>query len=142
MKYLEVRQSVAGLLIGDNSKAGTILESDSTFLSMALRDISMRCIPLVLLSSWDESKTDVFRRIYSTLDEMDEVYHHFYIRKPNIDISDDADVDIDEELMQAVIFFMCSYLSNKKNTNYMKMAEDAINYYNSNSVDTSQYETE
>lgn len=142
MKYSQVRSSVAGLLIGDNSKAGTILETDETFLSMALRDISMRCIPLVLLARWDDTKTDVFRRIYSTLDEIDDVYNHFYLRKATVDIAEDADVDVDEELTQAVIYFMCSYLSNKKNQDYSKMAEDVINYYNSNSVDFSQYETE
>lgn len=140
MLYGEVRKSVSGLLRGDNSKAEELLTTDETYLSMALREVSIRCKPLKLLEKYDEAKTDVFRRLYSTFDEIEDVYNHWYIRTPEIDINDSAEVDIDEELIQAVIFYMCSYLTNKKNINFSKRAEVIISIYQSNSVDFSQYE--
>jgi len=139
MKYGEVKKSVAGLLRGDNSKAEDLL-TDKTYLSMAIRDVCMRCIPLTLLERWDESKTDVFRRVHSELDIKDEVYNHYYIRKAIIGVADDDIVEIEEELIQAVIFFMCSYLSNKRNRDYVHLAEDVISLFNSNAVDLKQYE--
>lgn len=140
MTYGEVKKSVIGLLRGDNSKAGDYLADDDTYLSMALRDVVLRCIPTSLVSEYDDTKTDVFRRIYSTYNDLDEIYNHWYIRKPLISIEDDAIIDIDEELTQAIIYYMCSYLTNKKNIDYAKNAQDIISYYNSNSVDLSQYE--
>jgi len=140
MTYGEVKKSVIGLLRGDNSKAGDYLDTDDTYLSMALRDVMLRCIPSHLISEYDDAKTDVFRRIYSTYNNVDEVYNHWYIREPIISIADDAVIDIDKELTQAVIYYMCSYLTNKKNINYAQNAQDIISYYNSNSVDLSQYE--
>jgi hypothetical protein len=140
MTYGEIKKSVTGLLRGDNSKAEEFLTNDDTYLSMALRDVMLRCIPSHLVAQYDDTKTDIFRRIYSTFDEIDEVYKHWYIRHPVVSIEDDAVIDIDEELIQAIIYYMCSYLTNKKNINYAKNAQDIISYYNSNSVDFSQYE--
>lgn len=138
MHYLEIKQSVAGLLRGDNSKAEELL-ADGVYISMALRDISMRCVPLKLLGNYDKTVTDLFRRVHSELNGEEETYLSSYLRKAIIDTADDAEVDIDEELTQAVIFFICSYLSNKKNESYVQLAEDVISFYNSNSVDLSQY---
>lgn len=140
MNYGELSKSVSSLLRGDNSKASDSLTGDATYLSMAIRDVCVRCVPLTLLERWDESKTDVFRRVHSELNYEDEVYDDFYIRKSVVDTADDYIVEIDEELIQAVILFMCSYLSNKKNKDYVKLAENIISFYNSNSVDLSQYE--
>lgn len=140
MKYGEVIKSVAGLLRGDNSKAEEVLTTDDVYLSMAIRDISMRCAPRVLTGLWDDTKTDVFRRVHSELNEEEYVYNSYYIRKPLISLDKDSEIDMDEELSQAVIFFMCSYLSNKKNEDYVKRAEVTISFYDSNSVDLSQYE--
>jgi hypothetical protein len=140
MQYLELRKSVAGLLRGDNSKAEELLIADDTYLKMAIRDVCMRTIPKRLISKWDETQTNVFRRIYSTLEEDLELrYSHHYIRLPIVSIADDAEVDMDEELTQALIFFMCSYISNKKDTNYVKSAETIINLYDSTAVDIEQY---
>jgi hypothetical protein len=139
MTYLEVKNAVIALLRGDNSKASEHL-SDESYLSMALRDISMRCVPMVLLKEYTGSETDVFRRVRSELDEYENSYLSFYLRKPTISTIDTDEVDIDEELTQAVIYFICSYLSNKKNIDFAKMAEDTISFYNSNAVDLSQYE--
>ena len=140
MTYGEIKKSVIGLLRGDNSKAGDYLATDDTYLSMALRDVILRCIPSHLVTPYDDTKTDIFRRIYSTYNDVDEVYNHWYIRQPIVSITDNAVVDIDEELTQAIIYYMCSYLSNKKNIDYAKNAQDIISYYSSNSVDLSQYE--
>jgi len=142
MTYSQVRKSVVGLLRGDNSKSEDLLTNDDTYLAMALRDVMLRCIPSKLVAPYDDTKTDIFRRIYSTYNEIDEVYNHWYIRNPIISIEDDAVIDIDEELNQAIIYYMCSYLTNKKNIDYAKNAQDVISYYNSNSVDLSQYEQE
>ncbi len=140
MTYSEVKKSVVGLLRGDNSKAEEFLTSDDTYLKMALRDVMLRCIPSHLVSSYDDTKTDVFRRIYSTYNDIDEVYNHWYIREPIVSIDDNAKIDIDEELTQAVIYYMCSYLTNKKNVDYAKQAQSIVSIYQSNSVDFSQYE--
>jgi len=140
MTYGEVKKSVTGLLRGDNSKAEEFLTADDTYLKMALRDVMLRCIPSHLVSSYDDTKTDVFRRIYSTYNEIDEVYNHWYIREPIVSIDDNAKIDIDEELTQAVIYYMCSYLTNKKNVDYAKQAQSIVSIYQSNSVDFSQYE--
>ena len=140
MTYGVVKKSVAGLLRGDNSKAPDLLADDDTYLSMALRDVMLRCIPSKLVEAYDDTKTDVFRRKHSTIDELDESYKHWYVRLPIVSITDDAVIDIDEELTQAVIYYMCSYLTNKKNINYAQNAQDVISYYNSNSVDLSDYE--
>jgi len=140
MTYGEVKKSVVGLLRGDNSKAADFLADDDTYLSMALRDVMLRCKPLHLISEYDETKTDVFRRIYSTYDQIDEVYNHWYIRSPIVSIEDDAVIDIDEELVQAIIYYMCSYLTNKKNIDYAGNAQAIVSMYQSNSVDFTQYE--
>jgi len=140
MTYSQVRKSVVGLLRGDNSKAEDLLTSDDTYLAMALRDVMLRCKPLHLIEEYDDTKTDIFRRIYSTYNYIDEVYNHFYIRNSVVSIEDDAVIDIDEELTQAIIYYMCSYLTNKKSIDYAKNAQDVISYYSSNSVDLSQYE--
>jgi len=140
MKYGEVKKAVIGLLRGDNSKAPDFLSNDDTYLSMALRDVMLRCKPLHLVAEYVDTKTDVFRRLYSTYNELDEVYNHWYIRQPIIRIEDDAEVDIDEELTQAVIYYMCSYLTNKKNIDYAKNAQELVSIYQSNSVDFREYE--
>jgi len=139
MLYGKFKKSVAGVLRGDNSKAEEML-TDDTYLSMAIRDVSMRCVPLALLGLWNETKTDVFRRVHSEYNSESEVYDSFYIRDAVVSVDDTLTVDIEEELMQAVIFFACSYLSNKKQEDYVKRAEDVISFFNSNSVDLTQYE--
>jgi hypothetical protein len=139
MLYGDLRKSVSGLLRGDNSKADEML-NDATYISMAIRDVSIRCVPLALLERWDETKTDVFRRVHSVFNQEDDAYDDFYIRLPIISIEEDGVVEIEEELIQAIIFFMCSYLSNKKQEDYVKRAEDVISMFNSNSVDLTQYE--
>lgn len=141
MTYFEVKKSVTGLLRGDNSKAEEYLNTDETYLRMAFMDICIRCVPSVLVADWDETKTDVFRRVYSreTWDET-IVYAHRYIRQPLMSIENDSIVDIDAELLQALIFFMCSYLTNKKDKNYVDMAEKVIKMYESNYVDIGQYD--
>jgi hypothetical protein len=140
MQYLELKKSVSAILRGDNSKTEELLTTDNSYLKMAIRDVCMRTIPKRLISKWDETKTDVFRRIYSTLEEDVELrYSHHYIRLPIVSIADDAEIDMDEELTQALIFFMCSYISNKKDTNYVKSAETIINLYDSTAVDIEQY---
>lgn len=140
MTYGELSKSISSLLVGDNSKAGTLISDNPTYLSMAIRDVCMRCVPLTLLEQWDESKTDMFRRVHSEYNSEDEVYDNFYIRKAVVEIEEESIVEIEEELIQAVIFFMCSYLSNKKQEDYVSRAEVVISLFNSNSVDLSQYE--
>ncbi len=140
MTYSEVKKSVTALLRGDNSKAEELLTKDDSYLLMAIRDVSMRCIPLKLKETFTVTKTDVFRRLASILDEELDVYSEYYIKVPVVEITDESIVEMDEELMQAIILFMCSYLSNKKNQDYVKSAEETISFYDSYSVDFTQYE--
>ena len=140
MKYLELRNSVAGLLRGDNSKANETLIQDDTFLKMAIRDISLRCVPSRLVTVWDDTKTDVFRRLASDRDTIYDDFAHSYIRMPVIDITDDGEVDMNNELIQPLILYMCHYLSNKKEANYSKQADEAISFYESTSVDVNRYD--
>lgn len=140
MTYFEVKKSVTALLRGDNSKAEELLAKDDSYLLMAIRDVSMRCIPLKLKETFTVTKTDVFRRLASILDEELDVYSEYYIKVPVVEITDESIVEMDEELMQAIILFMCSYLSNKKNKDYIKSAEETISFYDSYSVDFTQYE--
>lgn len=139
MKLSEVNESVAELLRGDNSKASELLEK-RVYLNMAIRDVCSRCEPSALIDIWDETKSDVFRRLHSIENDALE-YTHFYIMVPNVTtLGDDDHIPMDEQLAMAVIYFMCSYLSNKKSIDYAKLADHVINLYKTNSVDITQYE--
>lgn len=140
MKYLEIRKAVTALLRGDNSKADEYLKTDDSYLKMAMRDIMVRCVPNALCEDWDETKTDVFRRIASKEDPYILSYKHRYIREPVCLIEDDSVIDIDMELTQALVFFMCEYLNNKKNINYVKKAEIVINLYESTVIDQEKFD--
>jgi len=83
----------------------------------------MRCEPHALIAIYDDTKTDVFRRLLGEYEEP------LYIKKPVIE---NGAIAIDEDLQMAIVFFVCSYYSFKNKDYYEKKAEYVVGMYKSN----------
>ena len=142
MTYKEAKALMSGLLLGDNANATTALDANaSLFLAQAVNDVSRRCVPTPLEAVWDETVTDVFRRLPSVL--VDDVFEHRYIKTTDFSTVTDATVlPVDEDLTMAVVYFLCSYFSkrNKKDKRFDIEADKVITLFNVNKVDPTDYE--
>ena len=131
MTWGEAKAFVSEYLRGDNSNAAP----DIIHLKMAVMDIEIRCVPRNLVGTYTGSETDVFR-VLPPFDDADGNIVHEYLKMPDIqDTYADTDLlPIDYGLELAVIFFICSYLTNKYTDRYEAKAERMIAQYTSNEV--------
>lgn len=111
---------VALHLKGDNTNAVV----DSLHFKTALLDICARCEPTSLTQPYTGIETDGFRLVANSM----------YIRTPNTPMLDIDILDINEDLSLAVVFFICSYLSNKDKVVFEQRAEKTISLYVSNLI--------
>jgi len=121
MKVGEAKELATLLLKGDNSNA-TI---NNLILKQAILDIATRCEPQKLTTK--EQPTKIYRKI---IDQNEKITA--YIREPIIG-GDDEELDIDEELAIAVVFFVCAYLSHKSKDYFEAKGERVIALFKSNS---------
>lgn len=56
----------------------------------------------------------------------------YWLRYPTIDLSDDAKIDMEEELCMAVVYFLCAKYSRDKKNNFKKDAIDIVVIYDTN----------
>ena len=142
MTYGEAKSLMIGLLLGDNKGAEAALAvNPSLFMEQAVNDVSRRCTPTPLEAVWDDTVTDVFRRLPSVL--IDDVYEHRYIKTTDFSAIDDATVlPVDEDLTMAVVYFLCSYFSKreKKTNRFLIDAEKVTTLFNTNKIDSIDYE--
>ena len=121
MLISEVKAIASNFLKGDNSNADI---ADSVVL-LAVKEIAMRCEPLKLLGVFDETKTDVFRMVVGDTDTQ------YYIKVPTIE---NGNIELDEDLILAVVFFVCSYYSFKNKDYFERKAEFVISMSKTNSI--------
>lgn len=135
MTYGEATGFITEFLRGDNSKA---IVSPIHF-EMAVMEIASMCIPSTLKEEYDGTQTDVFRMLHEEEVEVSEIETktvQFYIRNPPVPtpmVSTD-EIIIDQQLSLAVVFLVCSYLSNKYTDRFEAKANRTISIYVSNEI--------
>lgn len=136
MKYEEAKAFVLEFLRGDNSSAIVT----SIHFKMAIMEVSTLCVPSMLKEVYDGTQADVFRMLHEeevqiTETEVATVQH--YIKSPTIPetLIDTEQLPIDAQLSLAVIFYVCSYLSNKYTDRFEAKAKKTISVYVSNIID-------
>lgn len=129
MTYGEAVGFVQTFLRGDNSGA----EPTPLHFKAALTEVALRCEPRALIAVYDGTQTDVLRFIDPKFDD-DGNETKRYIKEPSVsDPLNEADpVGIDSALHLAVIFYVCSYLSNKFKDRYENKAIEQTSVYTAN----------
>lgn len=135
MKYEEAKAFVSEFLRGDNS--GAIVTS--IHFKMAIMEVSTLCVPSKLKENYDDTKTDVFRMLHEEEIESNEfemITVQPYIKNPIIPdtIVETDELPIDQQLALAVVFYICSYFSNKYTDRYEAKAKKTISVYVSNTI--------
>lgn len=134
MTYLEATEFVTMFLKGDNSSATVT----SVHFRMALMEIATLCEPSEMLENYTGVETDVLRLLPSETVEIDfeTTTVQKYIKAPAIPspFNEDDKLPIDAQLDLAVVFFVCSYLSNKEKGLYENKGKRTISVYVSNEV--------
>jgi len=135
MTYGEANDFTMMLLKGDNSSA----EVTPFHFRMALMEIATLCAPSEMLAEYTGSETDVFRILHSEEEVIDfeTITVQKYIKTPVVPspIVDDDELPIDRQLDLAVVYFICSYLSNKEKDRYESKASRVISTYVSNEIE-------
>lgn len=135
MTYGEAKDFVTTFLKGDNSGALVL----PIHFRMGIMEIESLCIPSLLKAEYTGTETDVFRMLHSeeiqTADFETKTVQN-YLKNPPVPstIVDDDELPIDQQLGLGVVFFICSYLSNKEKEHYEKKAEKIISIYVSNEI--------
>ena len=127
MTYGEATQFITLYLKGDNSNA----EPSAIHFKAALQEVALRCEPDSLTLPYTGAETDVFRLLHPNDDG-----NRNYVRLPDVSdtLSDTDSLDIDEALSLAVVFLVCSYLSNKRKEYFDAKADKVIGIYVSNQI--------
>ena len=135
MTYGEANEFIAEFLRGDRSNPVV----SPIHYKTAIMEVSTLCIPSVLKAEYDGTQTDVFRLLHFedvVVSPTVTKNIQFYIKKPLVPsiIVDADEMPIDEELSLAVIFYICSYLSNKYKDKFESKAKSTISIYVSNEL--------
>ncbi len=130
MTYGEADGIITALLRGDNSNAEVL----PLHYRLALMETATLCEPSVMVATYTGSETDIFRMLHPDYED-DEIVEK-YIKTPVVPDQIDMEqvIPIDAQLDLAVIYFVCSLLSNKYRDTYEKKAEKIINIYTSNEL--------
>jgi hypothetical protein len=135
MTYGEATDFVTEFLRGDNSNATV----SPIHFEMAIMEIATMCTPSTLKVEFDGTQTDVFRMLHEEEVEVSEYETKavtFYIKNPVIPtpIVPTDEMEIDQQLSLAVIFQICSYLSNKYTDRFEAKVKRTISVYVSNEL--------
>lgn len=120
MLISEFKELLKVKLFGDNGEF--IL--DKNILKIALLEVLRRTKPRTHLIL---EKSDFY--LFKHFRQIDKEY---YLRYPYIDLDDNANLDMEEELCMAVLFFVCAYASKDKFDYYVRQAENIIAIYDTN----------
>lgn len=114
MNFAHLKSTLEVRLFGENK-----YKTDDAMIKVLLRDalfrVSNACIPLCLLTTNIDSA--------KILRQVDEYY---YIREPNIPTIDTDNIDIDNSLELAIIYFICAAIAKNPTQNYQQMAQEII----------------
>ena len=135
MTYGEATEFVTEFLRGDKSNPTV----SPIHYKMAIMEVATLCIPSTLKAEYDGTQTDVFRLLHvETVETSDYKTKdiQYYIQTPNVPqtLVDTDVMPIDEQLSLAVIFYICSYLSNKYTDRFEAKAKQTISIYVSNEL--------
>lgn len=117
MTLLKLKNTVTGLLIGDNKlpKENDVIIA---LLDMAFNYLVNKCQTLHLM----------------TLDKSEDIQRiakgEYLVRKPELPTKDTDELDIDEDLAFIAASLIASYVSDKKTQIHMMRADEAIRIYN------------
>lgn len=132
MTIAEVKKRLDLLLNGDNGE----YVLNEAVLDMALKAVLSRTKPrthIVLETSTLKHLFKYYRRIsISDRGRFGDKKVAYWLRYPFVDISDSANLDMEEELAQATIYFICSFLSKKAKAEFWRLAEKEIDIYDTN----------
>lgn len=141
MTFGEAKTLLDDYLRGDAS--GSSSSVTAAVLTQAVNEVSRRTKPPPLLAEWDDTKTDVLRRVESVADEDTGDYVHWYIQKPDFSALDDnTALPVPEELGLAVVYFLCSYFTAMDRGRYVNAAEEIVAQYDTNAVDPNDYKND
>lgn len=135
MTYAEATTFAEEFLRGDNSKAVIL----PVHFEMGIMEIATLCEPSLLKTEYTGVETDVFRMLHSEevqVTDFETMMVQHYLKNPPVPnpIVDNDEMPIDQQLGLAVVFFICSYLSNKYTDRYEKKAEKIVSIYVSNEL--------
>ena len=132
MKIAEVKKLLDSKLRGDNAE----YELDEVLLYEALINVLIRTRPRTHIVRETETLKHLFKyfRRISISDEgrNNDEKVAYWLRYPYIDLADSANLDMEEELSLAVVYFLCAELSNQKKAEYKAKAEEIIAIYDTN----------
>lgn len=120
MKISEVKELLAHKLKGDK---GDFTLSEP-LLKEALLEVLRRTTPRTHIV-YEKSEKYLFKYFRRT-------HFSFWLRYPHIDLSDEANLDMEEELAMAVVYFLASLFSVTRKEQYFKKAEEIIAIYDTN----------
>lgn len=129
MTWGEAKEIVGAYLRGD------VKDYDLTplYLRMALHEICTRCEPRFYIAPYREGAADVLRMLPADDPVYDESEERYYLKEPAVaSIEEGEELPIDRGLAMAVVFFLCSYFSNKSKERYEKKAREVIDRFISN----------
>ena len=131
MTYGDAKSFVTAFLRGDNSNP----DVQALHFKMALMETATLCEPSTMVHDYTGSETDVFRMLHPVENDNGDFVEK-YIRIPAVPLAiDDAEaIPIDPQLDLAIVYFVCSYLSNKYKEKYEQKAEKIIQAYTSNKI--------
>lgn len=130
MTFGEAKVVVTDFLKGDNSNPSVLPIS----LNLAIEDVARHCFPAALTAVWDDTKTDVFRRIRPVDVDVNGDDIPLYLKRPVALTSDSDVIVIDPELEMAVVYFLCAYYSNSEENKYHQQAISVCTTYSSNTI--------
>jgi len=138
MNFSDAKGLVDNLLKGDASNASERVDVNT--LTQAINDVSRRCYPSPLMSTWTGVETDVFRRIPSVEDPDTGEWIHRYIKRPDFTaLDEDSEMPVDPELEMAVVYFLCSFFTTQDPARYVTAAEAVISAFKTNEIDPNDY---
>lgn len=120
MTIAEVKALLDAKLKGDKA----VYELTEPLLKEAIFEVLRRTTPRTHIV-YEKSDSYLFKYFRQT-------HFSYWLRYPYIDLSDDANLDMEEELAMAVVYFLASLFSVTKKESYFKSAVEIISIYDTN----------
>lgn len=127
MTFKDVKEHLSTKLKGDNSN----FVVTPLLLKEAIFDVLRHTKPTSYIEA-TESTSKYFRTISNK--------EHLRIPKVEDPLDDATEIDMEEELCMAVVFFLCAYGSFKNKELYEKKALNVISVYDTNIIELSEEE--
>ena len=120
MLISEVKEHLDAELLGDNAD----YKISEAFLYDALLSVLRLTKPRTHIV---KEKSDVYLFKYFR-----RINKDYWLRYPHVDLSDDAKLDMEEELAMAVVYFLCAKYSRDRKESFKKDAVEIVTIYDTN----------